>query len=89
MCPCHKPEINKIRSNFNYILHSGPLESLDDDTYQTTLLWLSHAWTGISNVICGDIFVIFNKFRWEVIVSFGDIDGIVKYHCLNFLFTKV
>jgi hypothetical protein len=55
-CPCHKPEINKIRSNFNYILHSGPLESLDDDKYQTTLLWLSHAWTWISNVICRDLF---------------------------------
>jgi hypothetical protein len=27
-----------------------------------------------------------SQVRWEVIVRFVDIDGIVDHHCLNFLF---
>jgi hypothetical protein len=29
---------------------------------------------------------MFNDLRWEVIVAFVDIGGIVDHHCLNFLF---
>ena len=29
---------------------------------------------------------MFNELRWEVIVGFVDIGGIVDYHCLYFLF---
>jgi hypothetical protein len=32
------------------------------------------------------VFFKFNCLRWEVIVRFIDIDGIVDIHCLNFLF---
>ena len=31
------------------------------------------------------LFHILNKFRWEVIVRFVDIGGIVDHHCLNFV----
>ena len=29
---------------------------------------------------------MFNELKWEMIVLFVDIDRIVDYHCLNFLF---
>jgi hypothetical protein len=29
---------------------------------------------------------VFNDLRWEVVVCFVDICGIVYHHCLNFLF---
>jgi hypothetical protein len=32
------------------------------------------------------VFVVFSELRWEVIVCFADIDGIVEYHRLNVLF---
>jgi hypothetical protein len=41
--------------------------------------------TRISNVIFVAFYVI-RKLRWEVIVSFVDIGGIVDHHCLYFLF---
>ena len=31
------------------------------------------------------VFFMFNDLRWEVIVRFIDIGGIVDYHCLDFL----
>ena len=31
---------------------------------------------------------MFYELRWEVIVRFVDIGGIVEHHCLNFLFLK-
>ena len=33
-------------------------------------------------------FFVFNGLRWEVIIHFVDIGGIVYYQCLNFLFNK-
>jgi hypothetical protein len=30
---------------------------------------------------------VFSEWRWEVIVCFVDIGGIVDHHCINFLFT--
>jgi hypothetical protein len=30
--------------------------------------------------------MVFSELRWEVIVRFDDIDGIVDHHCLSFLF---
>ena len=35
------------------------------------------------------IFFIFNDLRWEVIVRFVDIDGIVDNHCLSLLSFQV
>jgi hypothetical protein len=31
---------------------------------------------------------VFSELRWEVIVRFDDIDGIVDHHCLNLLLNK-
>ena len=39
--------------------------------------------TWISKIICHIPFM-FNGLRWELIVSFVDIEGIVFHHCLNF-----
>jgi hypothetical protein len=33
-------------------------------------------------------FLLFSELRWEVIVHFVDIVGIVNHHCLNYLFIK-
>ena len=33
-----------------------------------------------------DFFFVFSSLRWEVIVGFVDMCGIVGYHCLNSLF---
>ena len=33
-------------------------------------------------------FFVFNGLRWEVVVCFVDIGGIVVLHCLNFLFIE-
>ena len=35
-----------------------------------------------------DVGFVFSELRWEVIVRFVDIDGIVDHHCLNCLFIK-
>ena len=32
------------------------------------------------------VLLVFSEWRWEVIVSFDDIGGIVDHHMLNFLF---
>ena len=45
--------------------------------------------TWISNVICHCLFFLFNDLRWEVIVCFFDIGGIVDNHHLNFLFINI
>ena len=34
------------------------------------------------------VFFMFNELRWDVIVHFVDIGGIVHHHCLNFLFIE-
>ena len=34
------------------------------------------------------VFLVFSELRWEVIVHFVDIVGIVNHHCLNYLFIK-
>ena len=34
------------------------------------------------------VFFVFSELRWEVILHFVDIVGIVNHHCLNFLFIK-
>ena len=34
------------------------------------------------------VFLVFSELRWEVILHFVDIVGIVNHHCLNFLFIK-
>jgi hypothetical protein len=39
----------------------------------------------ISNIICHGLFM-FNVLRWEMIVCFVDIGGIVDNQCLNFIF---
>ena len=36
-----------------------------------------------SNIV---VSFLFNELRWELIVGFVDIDGIVDHHCLSFLF---
>ena len=38
-----------------------------------------------STGICSDILIMFNELRWELIVCFVDIGGIVDHH-LNFIF---
>ena len=35
------------------------------------------------------VFSMLNELRWEAIVRFVDIGGIINYHCLNFLFIIV
>jgi hypothetical protein len=53
----------------------------------TTFLCLSQARTWISNVICCcSPFFAFSELRWEVIVCFVNIGGIVDYHYLYSLF---
>ena len=56
-------------------------------------VFLFQARTWIPNVICGGSFVrvrvrvrvyVFRHLRWEVIVPFVDIGGIVDHHCLNY-----
>ena len=47
----------------------------------TTFLCLSQARTWITSVICHHFFM-FNKLRWEVIVSFVDIGGILDHQSL-------
>ena len=51
-----------------------------------TSLCLSQARTWISNIMLLSLIFVFNELRWEVIVCFVDIGGIVDHHCLNFLF---
>jgi hypothetical protein len=34
------------------------------------------------------VFLVFSELRWDVIVHFFDIVGIVNHHCLNYLFIK-
>ena len=53
-----------------------------------TFLCLSQARTLISSVMCPGHFCI-QWARWEVIVLFVDIDGIIDHHCLNFLFIMI
>ena len=54
-------------------------------------VFLFQARTWIPNVICGGSFVrvrvrvyVVRHLRWEVIVPFVDIGGIVDHHCLNY-----
>ena len=44
-------------------------------------LCLSQARTLISNAICHGLFFMFNEFRWEVIVCYVDINGMVDNCC--------
>jgi hypothetical protein len=41
----------------------------------------------ISNIIYHSLFFMFSELKWEVIVHFVDIVGVVTHHYLNFLFT--
>ena len=52
-----------------------------------TFLCLSQARTWISIIIRHGLFM-FNDLRWELIVYFVNIGGIVDHHCLNFLIIK-
>ena len=38
---------------------------------------------------CVMVLFVFSELRWEVIVHFVDIDGIIDHHCLNFLFIMI
>ena len=53
-----------------------------------TFVCLSQPRTWISNVMCPELFVV-SELRWEVIVHFVDIGGIVDHYCLIFLFILV
>ena len=35
------------------------------------------------------VFILFSELRWEVIIRFADIDGIIDHHWLNFLFINI
>jgi hypothetical protein len=43
----------------------------------------------ISNVICHGLFSMLREWKWEVIICFIEIGGIVDHHCLNFLFSTI
>ena len=50
-----------------------------------TFLYLPQSRTWILNVVRHGLFVfLFSELRWEVIVRFVDIGGIVDHYCLNF-----
>ena len=52
-------------------------------THILTIWCLSQARTWITIVCCGSFFVC-SKLRWEAIVCFVDIGGIVDHYCLTF-----
>ena len=53
------------------------------------LLCLSQAMTWISKGICLGVFCVqWVQLRWDVIIRFVDIDGIVNHYCLYFLFIE-
>jgi hypothetical protein len=55
--------------------------------YLCTSELVSQTRTWISNIIClCPFFIMFNELRWEVVVCFVDIGGIVVHISLNFLF---
>jgi len=49
----------------------------------TTFFCPSKAGMWISNIMV--VYYVFREWRWEVIVLFVDISGIVDQHCLNFI----
>ena len=58
-------------------------------SYQSTFLSLSQAMTWISTMHMSWSFLVFSVWRWEVIVCFVDIGGIVDHHCLYFVFVMI
>ena len=64
-----------------YLQGSDPINRFNSDPF----LWLSQAKIWISNIIFGGLYML-NGLRWDVIVLFVVIGGIVVHHCLNFFF---
>ena len=68
------------------------LEHLENVLATYVCLFQDKTWS--SNVIprhtyaMGWVFFVFNYLKWEVVVLFDDIGGIVDHHCLNYLSHK-
>jgi len=73
-----------LRSNYR---EAGGFEILLNRFNPATFMCLSQGRTSMFNLIFRGL-CMFRELRWEVIIRFVDISGIVDHYCLHFFFHK-